>query len=65
MGVAISKAFEPREAHDPDSAASGRRRDGDDGVIEIHAPIVTGKLGKRRWSIVVSRGFRLPIEKAL
>ena len=54
----------PGEAHHSDSTAAGGRRDGDDGVMEIHAAIVTGKLGKRRWSIVVGRGFRLPIEKA-
>ena len=33
-----------RQAHHANPSAPGRRRNRDDGVIQIHAPIVTGKL---------------------
>jgi hypothetical protein len=40
------------QADDPNPAAPGRRGDGDDGVVEVHAAIVTGKLnGNQRVEI--------------
>ena len=44
IGSAIVRACWPGQPHHADSAAPRRSRDRDNRVVEIHAPIVTGKL---------------------